>query len=1122
MAEDFGKISQGQINNLAKVLSEAKSLISLQAEIIERVLAGEVEIGNTRIASLKKYFDIYSQNLDLVARKYSALNDDFLLLSNKIAREQQDLAHMHSFKASIPSKNGDSEEKKEQKRPQKKSKSSKSETEKAAKKEEAPTSTKKAEAGHQKNQDKETFNKVSDSKRQQLDEFTAEDLQLKTDKLSKFFKQSEKARSDAILLEQDYLQTVETRRQNNRINQLKDYAKQVKNIEDSILDLELLRHQNEQDSVIQLNNTRLTELQKTIKAEAEAQELINNIASEIAYASGLDFSIIPPETADQTPAQEASKENGEQPKSAFITSPVADFLNGQNNAPNNNRVDQESPVEPLQDQQDVVIPTSPTPVEKANEISVASMLPPTQATNEGSIITEAGSTQARMAEAKLKYKAAKAFEDEISKYRIKRQLEEAKKTNEILSEEAASRIEKEIAEKFSIEKLYDKKRIEALAKLENEKRLKQLRQQEKDEAAAKQKDFASNTAILTSKGQSFEDRKQAWQNMTADTDGAKGKLMTGLKAALVSVSNLATQLEKKVDEIASYKGFIDTRLQGSSNEKYMNSYWDQLVRDMASVGSINPFFKQEDFANNIKELVNRGIAFDLKQRAFLKTIQEKIANTFDVADGTLLRLIRIQQEDTTAGRLGMESALNSFLNSMYENSEYLSQVAVAVRGSLEEMESLMQGTEATEVEYQVQKWLGSLYSVGMSQNAINSISNTLGQIAAGQIEGITGGGAGNLLVMAANEAGLSIADILTDGINSSDTNKLLEAAVNYLAELSESAEDNRVVQQQLANVFGVKASDLKAATNLVIPGSTNNIYNSNYQYSDMLGQLFSMAGSMGSRTSMAELMTNFWENGMYSLASSMASNPVSYFIYKMATVLDSAAGGIALPFVNVLGSGVDLNTTVSDLMRVAAVGTGILRSISPLISGLGSSFSGKAMLNKLGITAGSSPSITPRGNGAGFMGSTGSDLSSSGYVNYAGNTSGSDIKESTIQESKDIKKQQMIEAKEEYENTPIDMINTTVLKIYELLEEVTKGDKCFRVNVDSYGLTRVDNGNGVGAMSGLGNAGAGGGAGGFGGAGGGNSGGTSQGGATGSYGGGTGVTSGRVSGSIDLGDWSHI
>ena len=46
---------------------------------------------------------------------------------------------------------------------------------------------------------------------------------------------------------------------------------------------------------------------------------------------------------------------------------------------------------------------------------------------------------------------------------------------------------------------------------------------------------------------------------------------------------------------------------------------------MTSVGAVTPFFKQEDFANNIKSLVDRGIAFDLKQRAFLMTIKDKIA-----------------------------------------------------------------------------------------------------------------------------------------------------------------------------------------------------------------------------------------------------------------------------------------------------------------------------------------------------------------------------------------------------------------------------------------------------------------------------------------------------------------
>jgi hypothetical protein len=113
----------------------------------------------------------------------------------------------------------------------------------------------------------------------------------------------------------------------------------------------------------------------------------------------------------------------------------------------------------------------------------------------------------------------------------------------------------------------------------------------------------------------------------------------------------------------------------------------------------------------------------------------------------------------------------------------------------------------------------------MSQEAVQGIANALGQVAAGQIDGLTGGnGAGNLLVMAANNAGLSIADILTDGIDASDTNKLLQATVNYLAEIAESSKGNNVVQQQLASVFGVKASDLRAAVNLAEPGTTNDIF----------------------------------------------------------------------------------------------------------------------------------------------------------------------------------------------------------------------------------------------------------------------------------------------------------
>lgn len=690
--------------------------------------------------------------------------------------------------------------------------------------------------------------------------------------------------------------------------------------------------------------------------------------------------------------------------------------------------------------------------------------------------------------AKYDQKDAIKKADALEKKKAQLELIYKRKNNGILRAEDEKAIQKQLAKQFKD----TKKNNEAIAK----HRANLVTIESEKANAAERDELRAGVGALTAKGASFAERKAALYDLTHDADGNvdQGK---AISAALVAVSDMAKQLESKIDTIAGKKGAIDTRLQGSNNEKYAGSYWDQLVRDMTSVGAVNPYFKQEDFAKNIETLVSKGISFDLKQRAFLMTVSDKIASTFDVSNATLLRLVRIQQEDSTAGRLGMESALNSFLNEMYETSEYLESVASSVRSSLEEMESLMAGAEAAEVEYQVQKWLGSLYSVGMSDSAVNSISTALGQIAAGQIEGITNGGAGNLLIMAANDAGLSIADILTDGLDSKDTNKLLQAAVNYLAELSDSAADNKVVQQQLANVFGVKASDLRAATNLVLPGTTSAIYSNSMTYGNMLDQLAKMAGSMGSRTSVAEMMTNFWENGSYTLAGSMASNPVSYFIYKMASVVDDAAGGIDLPFLNVMGYGVDLNTTVSDLMRVAAVGGGILGSIGPMISGLGSSFSGRAMLSKLGIDSGSGLAVTPRGDGGGSTGSTGGGAASTSSSGYVGNSSGSDIKDSTIQESEDSKKQQMIEAKEEAEANEVDVLNQTVIKIYELLENVAAGKNTFKVQVEGYGLTKAGSGGAQGGVAGLGG---------------------SQGGSSGSKG--LGVNSSGVSGSVDFGSWT--
>ena len=77
---------------------------------------------------------------------------------------------------------------------------------------------------------------------------------------------------------------------------------------------------------------------------------------------------------------------------------------------------------------------------------------------------------------------------------------------------------------------------------------------------------------------------------------------------------------------------------------------------------MSPLLKREDIAKKVDQMVSQGIAFNVEQRAALDAMKDKIATTFDATNSTLLRLVRIQQQDTTAGRLGMESALTAFLN----------------------------------------------------------------------------------------------------------------------------------------------------------------------------------------------------------------------------------------------------------------------------------------------------------------------------------------------------------------------------------------------------------------------------------------------------------------------------
>lgn len=202
----------------------------------------------------------------------------------------------------------------------------------------------------------------------------------------------------------------------------------------------------------------------------------------------------------------------------------------------------------------------------------------------------------------------------------------------------------------------------------------QLEEANKEEAEAKKEQKNANAAIY-----------QAFASTTA------------------VLADLANSLSSLSDTIAGYKSQIDTRLNGSTmNEQLLGSYWQQIAYDFSAT-MLSPLIKEETLTNNLLKAVDMGIARDVEQFAMLETVKDKIATTFDTFDGTMLRLMKIQDENTTAARLGMEASLNELLNEMYETTEYLSSLASTVRSSLEEAEALMGGASAVELEYQVQK-----------------------------------------------------------------------------------------------------------------------------------------------------------------------------------------------------------------------------------------------------------------------------------------------------------------------------------------------------------------------------------------------------------------------------------
>lgn len=550
----------------------------------------------------------------------------------------------------------------------------------------------------------------------------------------------------------------------------------------------------------------------------------------------------------------------------------------------------------------------------------------------------------------------------------------------------------------------------------------------------------------------------------AELDNQQAKINAAKKekddaAMLKALTSIATNIQDTYKQafnaaeniMQNYQGHIDSRLQGS--DKNYKDVMDKISTNL----SMSPFVKTQKVIESMRTAVDQGIAYNVEQRSFLNTISDKIAHTFDAFDSNLTRLIRLQQADTTGARLGMEAALTKFFNNMFQDTSYLSDMYDSVSAAIIDANASLSRDQSAEFEYIVQKWLGSLGSVGMSNETISNIATGINYLATGDVTSLSSNTQlQTLFAMSAARSGLEYSDLLLNGLNADNTNKLLASMVEYLKEIAENS-DSQVVRSAYGDIFNMSISDMKAISNLS-NSDISSISSSSMTYGAMNSELNNQMLQVIKRTSLAESLSNLYENAIFGVAEDMASNPATWAMTKMLDFMEGQKLDMAIPFVNAMGFGIDLNTSVQDIMRL---GVGLSQAFSlmgNILGGLGSA--GGLNLNAWGATE-----YTQRGSGMTFT--TGSTFGTTSGSTYVSTSSSQDMKNSALSTAADEADEtsKITNKNAKVEHTFDDFYNATIgesaksyIRVQDVLfEQVYNSDQNFLGARDSRMMFDEDN-----------------------------------------------------------------
>lgn len=387
-------------------------------------------------------------------------------------------------------------------------------------------------------------------------------------------------------------------------------------------------------------------------------------------------------------------------------------------------------------------------------------------------------------------------------------------------------------------------------------------------------------------------------------------LLSGISGLLDNLfDKLDNSVNDAVDIYAEAMGKVNARLfDGDPNKNPFKTLMDDMTANVGSSMVVN----QQNMIRAITELADKGINYNLEQRALLTTLSEDLVPTFESLNGTMTRMIRLQQADVTLSQMGTEAILQRTLNAIFKDSSYLNDQYDNVYSAITDALSTQTDTDQlTQLGFTVQKWLGGLYSVGLSETGVSGIAQAINLLGSGDVGKLGDSSAQTLLALASNRAGLSYASLLTEGLTAEDTNNLLKAMVEYLKDIASNTNSN-VVKSQWGEILNLQMSDWKAIQNLS-ETDISSLYNLVTTQETAQTEISTLMESvLPSRIHISEMINNAIDNTMLSFGMGIADDTQKYSTWKLMSLANSLASGLGE---GTMGSVLNLFSSVATLAQ---------------------------------------------------------------------------------------------------------------------------------------------------------------------------------------------------------------